>query len=1289
MPSVPRLPLAAGLLCATIAAAGLGWEARRFGSDLASSRSRLEAEVRGRISEQAGSIRQLARQVAADATSLVTTGSASMADHRPALFTRLSRISSLGGSPVSATIYAPRPGLPAGYDVLAWSDGPAEDVARDRLAGPEALFVAPGTAGHRLVFVLPIDRGARRVAVVASETTLSRTTSNGKVIDTLFGPVTVMAQYEGAGVGAGPANGFVIADDAGGPFLEVRFSIDALTLRRRVFRERVLATAAAPLIAAALWVMLRGLDARRRRAVKLRGWLIWSVLLVAVAGGGAAGVARLATAVGASRDVVAAIVAAGAAGAAAILAGLLWRREHRQAPAAAPLRFAAEHFLGGVVLAIVIASLTAYLRTRITAAALDRWQITLFPFEPGGLLYPGSLILIELALCWIAVTALMLVRLRWRARRSTRSTFAGLALWLAPTLAVLAASDALQVPVAPALVLAAAAAAVAHFGPWLRWRYRRTTQAARLLLGFAALVVPAIVVYPMAASIAGVTARQVIEREYAPAAAGHQEALRRQLARAQREIDRLPELGQSAIEPRAMDTQAAFDIWRQTSLSESRVAADVELYDVNRTMVSRFALNLPQYLQAAPEKWEGASCNWEVYGEVTRFGAVNRLLLRAERALCGPNETLLGAIVVHVAQDDYAALPFVPTSNAYVGLLGGQPAAAPAAPRDLQVVVYGWSLQPLFTSGRVAWPITNELFTRVYQTGTPFWAVLREDDRAYDVHFTQNRSGIYALGYPSATLFEHIARLAEMVALAGLVFLLVELGAGLVAAAAGRRNAPVRVLLREIRRSFYRKLFLFFVLAAIGPVVVLALLFGGYLTAQLRAEAEAEASGVVTVARRVFEELEAAVQHPDQPPPPPSHDLMLWIRQVIHQDVNFFDGATLVASSQRELFDSGLLPTRTPAAVYRAVVIDRLPTAVVEHPLGGVPHVVAATTVISHGRDAILSVPLAPRQREIEREIQDLNRSVLVGAVLVVLFAAALGAWAARRVSDPVARLSKATREIAQGRLDITIAADTADELRRLIDDFNRMTVTLRSQRAALARTNQLKAWNEMARQVAHEIKNPLTPIQLAAEHLQRVHADQGAPLGAPFDTCVRTILDQVRLLRQIASEFANFSGDLVARPESVALPAAVEGVVAPYRLGLDGRVRFELALPADLPDVRADRTLLARALTNLVENAIQAMPAGGTLRVTAVARAGTVVLSIVDTGVGMSPDAAERAFQPYFSTKTGGSGLGLPNARRNIELGGGAVTLTSAPGAGTTVTITLPVADRSAAGDSAPGPPR
>jgi nitrogen fixation/metabolism regulation signal transduction histidine kinase len=295
--------------------------------------------------------------------------------------------------------------------------------------------------------------------------------------------------------------------------------------------------------------------------------------------------------------------------------------------------------------------------------------------------------------------------------------------------------------------------------------------------------------------------------------------------------------------------------------------------------------------------------------------------------------------------------------------------------------------------------------------------------------------------------------------------------------------------------------------------------------------------------------------------------------------------------------------------------------------------------------------------------------------VVLVLFAAGLGASVAGRVSDPVARLTRATRLVAAGQLDQRIVADTVDELGRLVDDFNTMTRVLVAQRAELARANQLKAWAEMSRQVAHEIKNPLTPIQLAAEHLQRVHADAGRPMGAIVDQCLGTILKQVRLLRTIASEFSNFAVEPTPRVEDLDARALLEEVVEPYRVSEDAGTHIRVEAPPALPPIRGDRTLLARALTNIVENAVQAMPGGGTITITATADAREALIRVADTGVGMDADAAARAFEPYFSTKTAGSGLGLANARRNVETCGGRVSLTSQPGRGTTVTVAVPIA--------------
>jgi len=238
------------------------------------------------------------------------------------------------------------------------------------------------------------------------------------------------------------------------------------------------------------------------------------------------------------------------------------------------------------------------------------------------------------------------------------------------------------------------------------------------------------------------------------------------------------------------------------------------------------------------------------------------------------------------------------------------------------------------------------------------------------------------------------------------------------------------------------------------------------------------------------------------------------------------------------------------------------------------------------------------------------------------------------------------------------------------------MAADLQRQRKELERTNRLAAWADMARQVAHDIKNPLTPIQLNAEHLRRVHIDQGRPMGAVIDECVSNILGQVRLLRQISSEFSSFASSPEPKPVETSLAELVSEVVEPYRSGLAGRVAVVADVPMALPRLRIDRMLIGRALTNVIENALHAMPGGGTLTVDASQDSDrTVQLRVTDTGVGMDADALAKIFEPYFSTKAIGTGLGLTIAKRNVEANQGTISVTSERGKGTRVAMTLPVA--------------
>jgi signal transduction histidine kinase len=668
-----------------------------------------------------------------------------------------------------------------------------------------------------------------------------------------------------------------------------------------------------------------------------------------------------------------------------------------------------------------------------------------------------------------------------------------------------------------------------------------------------------------------------------------------------------------------------------------------------------------------------------VFGEVTPFGAEERRMLHAERGICAtaPDGSVLqyGTIILHVVLE-YEALPFITSMNPYFEVFRtGEEAPQEGTPGgNVEVAIYGWGLQPLYISGQSAWPLTDELFQRIYRSREPFWAEASAGGVRHQVYFSNDRERIFAIGYPVLTLFDHFVHLAELTTFAGAVFVVVLLGTAAFTRVARQRPRVGRALLREIRASFYRKLFLAFVLAAIIPVLTLALVMRAYFENLLRTDIEAEAARTASMAERVIEEVDAPLRRSADVPGTFSDDVMVWTEQVIDQDVNVFIGPRLAATSERDLFASGVLPTRTPADVYRAIVLQRLPSFVRQDSIGGFTYMLAAAPVRAAGEEALLTVPLALRQREIEGEIDELDRGVHLAALFFVLLGAAIGLSMAERIADPVRRLTRATGRIARGDFDARIAVKSTDELRRLVDAFNSMAERLKAQRSQLERTHRLEAWAEMARQVAHEIKNPLTPIQLSAEHLERVHADQGRPLGPVLESCVTSILGQVRLLRQISAEFSSFASSPTARPALVDLPQLVEEVVDPYRTGLGGRVAIVNQVPSSLPPVFVDRTLVARALSNIVENALYAMPGAGTLTLEGAVEAENVRLSVTDTGAGMDKEALARVFEPYFSTKTTGTGLGLPIARRNIELNGGSIAVNSEKGVGTTVTVRLPV---------------
>jgi signal transduction histidine kinase len=1293
--------LAAGglLAAAAIGVAAVVIERTQLGSNLESSRARLRAEVEGEFAALTGRLDQAVRAAELDPEMLRRADQGDQAATR-VLFERLAAAAELPG--VAMSIYG------ATNEPVAWT-GRSEDVPEDRLTGPASLFLAQSTQGLQLVRVQPVLDPAdaqRHLGAIVAEAPLPGSTSTPLsgaefLLDTSIVPVALRLQFEGLPAEPG-GDAFVIRSVTNEPLVAVTVSDAALAAARQRIRDRLLA--AELTVIGMLLLLFTGalLDWRRiTRSIRLTVLITIGIVVLLLSARAIfwvaarkAGLAEPSLLAVAPWSPLAAIglaspldfflngLTAAALLVLAVSSFALWRTAHRPGigvvvvdrPSIAALYYATQLAAGIAVTALVI-WYEWLLRTHVSQTPVDILRFGLDRWDPNRLLVIVGLVALNCAVVGLAILIFRMAwspwtfpdrRLLWRVR--------GVVLWLAPA-AIFFFPQWLggRAPRWPSIAVMGFVAIAA----WIISRYaplvRRSSQATRLLLAFLALALPSLVLYPSLVDASLRARQQLIESRYAPEVLNQRQDVRTKLQRALLEINRVAGLDElvRASDPPAAGAPpigAAFLAWSQTSLAAERLTSSVELHNAGGEMVSRFAMNLPDFTQ--PQPWIEPSCDWEILEEVSPLFSEERRLLHAGRAICAANGRRAGSVVVHTMLD-YGNLSFISAQNPYVTLMrSGQQAPEPRSRVDVEFYVYGWSRRVLYSSAPDAPPLSEATFRRAFASREPFWTTITRRGESLDAYVLSDRGAIYVLGAARQSAFGHLVTQAELAALTFAVFVIAVLGGMLFNVLVGRAPASGRALLAEVRASFYRKLFLAFVAAAIVPVLALALVAREYMANVILEDIESEATRLATTASRVFQDLRAFVG-----PQAVDDDIIVWLSRVVAQDVNIFQGTDLLASSERNLFASGLLPTRTPGDVYRAIVLEGRPSFVSRERAGDFEYLIAATPVQLEGREAVLTIPLASRQQQTEAQIDELDRRVLLAAVLFMMIGAGIGYYMAERIADPVNRLMRATRRIARGDLDARVLATSSDELRRLVDAFNQMADDLQRQRRELERTNRLAAWADMARQVAHDIKNPLTPIQLNAEHVRRVHSDQGRPLGNLVDETVGNILGQVRLLRQIASEFSSFAAVPEPRPVDTSLADLVNEVVEPYRTGLAGRVEITTHLP-QLPPVRIDRMLIGRALTNIIENALHAMPGGGALTIdAALAPEGRVQLRVADDGVGMDADAAAKIFEPYFSTKAIGTGLGLTIAKRNVEANGGTISVASERGRGTAVTIALPTA--------------
>ena len=323
-----------------------------------------------------------------------------------------------------------------------------------------------------------------------------------------------------------------------------------------------------------------------------------------------------------------------------------------------------------------------------------------------------------------------------------------------------------------------------------------------------------------------------------------------------------------------------------------------------------------------------------------------------------------------------------------------------------------------------------------------------------------------------------------------------------------------------------------------------------------------------------------------------------------------------------------------------------------------------------------LGIPYFSGKAALSKDIYDFFGTLLSFYVLFLLIAVGVVILLSQTITLPITRIANRLQTIRLDEKNEPLAWSRKDEIGVLVDRYNEMILELNEKTKELKQSEREGAWRQMAKQVAHEIKNPLTPMKLSIQHLQRAFQAHPDEIEHHIKKVSQTVVEQIEGLAKIATEFSNFASMPKAVNQVFELNACVRSIYDLHINGTQSAILFDLTLLETPLFVNADKAQLIRVLQNLVTNAIQAIPVSGQGRISLGVRteASKVFIKIADNGMGIPTNIQELVFVPNFTTKSSGSGLGLAICKNIITAAGGKISFTTQEGNGTTFTIELPI---------------
>jgi signal transduction histidine kinase len=703
----------------------------------------------------------------------------------------------------------------------------------------------------------------------------------------------------------------------------------------------------------------------------------------------------------------------------------------------------------------------------------------------------------------------------------------------------------------------------------------------------------------------------------------------------------------------------AHALWEKTLAARMNWYSSLELLDAEGNTLSRFSLNIPklygQGLSLAPAR------GWTVSRvTVTSMGRERDFLVGYRDWFDGT--TRLGRTIMFLSLDP-GMLPFLYSANPYFEILRATPIPS------LNNVDFGLLLLDargrfLFNPQKVASGIPADILSRLRSSGTPFWSEFRDRSATKIGYFFRNGNRFFCLFTSKKTPRNYAVAFIKLFFLDVLLALILALPAII----HFRKKS-----LRGLFWSFSNRVYASFFAVALVPLLLFTLFTSGLFDRMFMARFTEEAAARASFAKSILEDFLYFQEGDKAVPQAPPEDLVLWVGATLSNDVSLYRDSKLLSSSRREFFDSGLLPDLIDGEIAFRILHERAPYFTQRKRIGGYDFQTLTVPYDHGGSVFLISMPFPFEKQETSRATGELMEFFyflsLFFAILVFLFARGVRAM----IVVPVRKLLAGTREVSLGNLEVAIDHPSRDEMKTLVDGFNAMVASLKAHQLELAEMGKKVAWTEMARKVAHEIKNPLTPIQLSAEHILKVFEDRGGDFEKTLRESISYIIGEVENLRKISQEFMEIARDTSLRMEEDDLKRILQELAEPYRRLLSSRIRFreeyegkDFRCPVDAAKIRI-------ALRNILANAVEAIRDRGEIVLRLRRFEDTMTITFRDSGQGMAKEVLDRMFEPYFSTKEAGTGLGLPIARKIIEDHGGTVAASSEPGRGTTVTVILP----------------